>query len=353
MTTEIMRKFSLALMLLGLLFVFTLSIGVGIGEPAVQAAPTVPANAEVRLAPLETSTETATAEATPTLTTVPTSSPTPTSTETATVTPTLTPSPTGTNTHTPSPTITSTETPTSTATTTPTGTQTSAPSHTSTATVTPTSTPCAFFSDVPPGSSFYPFVQCLACRGVLGGYADGTFRPNNNIIRGQIAKIVSNAAAIGDDPGAVIFEDVQPDNPFYIWINRLARRGYMSGYPCGLLPNEPCRAPSGLPYFRPFADATRGQLSKIVSEAAGFAEAHSGQTFEDVDPGSTFYIWIERLASRGAIGGYACGGRNPRTGIREDCIGPLNRPYFRPSNEVTRGQASKIVSNAFFPTCGS
>jgi hypothetical protein len=45
------------------------------------------------------------------------------------------------------------------------------------------------------------------------------------------------------------------------------------------------------------------------------------------------------------IGGYACGGE----GV--PCIPPLNRPYFRPYNNVTRGQASKIVANAFFPNC--
>ncbi|HEX9989324.1 MAG TPA: hypothetical protein VGE45_12705 [Chloroflexia bacterium] len=32
----------------------------------------------------------------------------------------------------------------------------------------------------------------------------------------------------------------------------------------------------------------------------------------------------------------------------EPCDDP-NRPYFRPFNNVTRGQASKIVANAFFP----
>ncbi|MEO6456832.1 MAG: hypothetical protein ABIO92_00950 [Chloroflexia bacterium] len=35
------------------------------------------------------------------------------------------------------------------------------------------------------------------------------------------------------------------------------------------------------------------------------------------------------------------------------CCGPCGsgKPYFRPGNDVTRGQSSKIVSNAFFPDC--
>ena len=124
----------------------------------------------------------------------------------------------------------------------------------------------------------------------------------------------------------------------------MASRGYINGYPCGS-PGEPCVPPNNLPYFRPNANATRGQIAKIDSNAAGFTEPVSGQSFEDVPPGSTFYTYTERLASRGVMQGYQCGG----TG--EPCVPPANRPYFRPNNNATRGQTSKIVANTFFPAC--
>jgi S-layer homology domain len=63
-----------------------------------------------------------------------------------------------------------------------------------------------------------------------------------------------------------------------------------------------------------------------------------------VPPGSTFFDYIWRLSDRGIINGYPCGGNG------EPC-GPDNLPYFRPSASATRGQASKIVSNTFFPDC--
>ncbi|MDQ3929871.1 MAG: S-layer homology domain-containing protein, partial [Chloroflexota bacterium] len=47
----------------------------------------------------------------------------------------------------------------------------------------------------------------------------------------------------------------------------------------------------------------------------------------------------------GVMGGYPCG-----TVPTEPC-GTTNKPYFRPNNNVTRGQASKIVANTFFPNC--
>ena len=31
-----------------------------------------------------------------------------------------------------------------------------------------------------------------AAQGIIGGYADGRFKPNNNITRGQMAKILYN-----------------------------------------------------------------------------------------------------------------------------------------------------------------
>jgi hypothetical protein len=120
----------------------------------------------------------------------------------------------------------------------------------------------------------------------------------------------------------------------------------MSGYECGSVPEEPCVAPENRPYFRPNSNATRGQIAKIVSNAAGFNDTPTQQTFEDVPPSGTFYLWVERLASRGIMGGYQCGSIP-----EEPCVAPGNRPYFRPNSNATRGQVAKIVSGAFFPNC--
>src|SRR5205814_1397324 len=42
------------------------------------------------------------------------------------------------------------------------------------------------FSDVPVGHTFYDYIEWMACRHVVSGYADGTFQPGNNTTRGQI-----------------------------------------------------------------------------------------------------------------------------------------------------------------------
>jgi N-acetylneuraminic acid mutarotase len=214
-----------------------------------------------------------------------------------------------------------------------------------------TATQCPIeFTDVPPDHTFYEFIRCLACRGIISGYTTGCetgnpcFRPGNLVTRGQASKIVANAAGFSEPVGSQQFQDVPTGSTFFDFIWRLADRGIVSGYPCSGL-GEPCIPPGNLPYFRPGNLVTRGQLAKIVSEAAGFSGIPGAQQFQDVPPGHTFYDYIWRLTDLGIMSGYPCGG------IGEPCIPPGNLPYFRPGANATRGQASKIVANTFFPEC--
>jgi hypothetical protein len=282
---------------------------------------------------------TSTATPIPTSTSIPTvvATHSPTRTQTALPTGSPTPSVEGSATNTPISTTTSTNSPIP-----ATGTMTT-PTNTHTPTAIPTQ--CTImFSDVPEGSTFYPYIRCMACRGIISGYADGTFRPGNLVTRGQLSKIVSEAAGFSEIPADWTFQDVPPDSTFYLFIERLSSRGIIGGYPCGS-EGEPCVPPLNRPYFRPYSNATRGQIAKIVAVAANFTEIPPGQTFEDVPTSNPFYLWIERLAGRGIIGGYPCGSPG------EPCVPPLSRPYFRWGNNATRGQTSKIVANTFLPGC--
>jgi predicted extracellular nuclease/phosphatidylserine/phosphatidylglycerophosphate/cardiolipin synthase-like enzyme len=314
-----------------------------------------------------TSTSTITVVATSTVTSMPTSTltaipsvtttlPSVTTTRTATAvstsTPTLTVMPSATRTGTATQVL-STATLTAAPTNTSTGVVPSATTTSVATSIAPTSTgtavpptPCTLsFSDVLPSNTFYQYIRCLACRGIISGYSDGTFRPNNDITRGQISKIVSQSAGFSESPGQQIYEDVPPASPFFTWIQRLSNRGLVGGYRCGLVPEEPCITPGNRPYFRPNASATRGQLSKIVASARGITTTPTGETYQDVGTTHAFYVWIEQLSNLGVMGGYPCG-----TVPSEPC-GPENKPYFRPNNNVTRGQAAKIVANTFFPNC--
>ena len=253
----------------------------------------------------------------------------------ATATPTATtPAHTSTATRTTVTSATATRTATSTTTRTATRTATAVSSSVTPTSPSPTATPCTSYTytDMPCGSTFYPYVECLASYGVVAGYPCGInandpcnsenrpyYHPYLDVTRGQIAKIVSRSAGF-DDPGvAPLFEDVAPGSTFYPYVQALAYRGYISGYPCGVEPNEPCGS-EHLRYFRPNTSASRRHVSKIITRAAGYTDPHTDeQTFEDVPkaipgnpgtPAHPFHDYVEELHSRNVIDGYTCGRKN-------------------------------------------
>jgi hypothetical protein len=198
------------------------------------------------------------------------------------------------------------------------------------------------FTDLSAADPFYPYIRCMFCLGIVSGYSDGTFRPGSNVTRGQAAKIIANAAGYQDPipPDQRTFNDVAPASDFWLYVERAALHGVISGYGCGG-PGEPCPGR----YYRPAGNMTRGQLAKVDSETSGFSDPipANRQTFNDVAPGSTFWLYIERLSLHNVISGYRCGAAG------EPCPGV----YFRPRNNITRGQTSKIAANTFFPSCAS
>jgi N-acetylneuraminic acid mutarotase len=186
-------------------------------------------------------------------------------------------------------------------------TATPAPTHT------PTPGPCAItFSDVHPADYFYTPVTYLACRNVISGYADGTYRPGANMTRGQLSKVVvlSNGWPLAS-PAQGHFSDVPPGHPFYNYIETAYAHGIISGYADGT--------------FHPSANVSRGQICKIVVLAQGWPLANPAVGhFSDVPPGHPFYSYIETAYGHGIISGYADG-------------------TFRSEREATRGQVAKIV----------
>ncbi|WP_339171211.1 S-layer homology domain-containing protein [Solibacillus sp. FSL R5-0691] len=99
------------------------------------------------------------------------------------------------------------------------------------------------FSDVPASKYFAEAVYDLAERNILGGYPDGTFKPGNSITRGQaaaiIAKMVKLDTANVKDPK---FKDVSTANGYYKAIAALAEQGIINGYGDGRYgPNDPIK----------------------------------------------------------------------------------------------------------------
>ncbi|WP_433595729.1 S-layer homology domain-containing protein [Lysinibacillus xylanilyticus] len=96
------------------------------------------------------------------------------------------------------------------------------------------------FTDVDPYSSHYNDILKLYNEGAISGYADQTFRPNQSVTRGQAAKMLATVLNLDlknvQDP---YFKDVPKNSEYYKYVAALQNAGIMSGYSNGtFMPNE-------------------------------------------------------------------------------------------------------------------
>ena len=85
------------------------------------------------------------------------------------------------------------------------------------------------FTDVPQSFWAFSYIAEMAERDVLAGYPNGYFYPNNNVTRGEFAKIMTLAAGVNIvEPYYSSFEDVSVSDWYSPYIE--AARYYLSGY---------------------------------------------------------------------------------------------------------------------------
>jgi hypothetical protein len=107
------------------------------------------------------------------------------------------------------------------------------------------------FTDVPRALWAYSYIETAYAHDVISGYADGTFRPADNVTRGQLAKmLVLSQGWPVVHPTRATFTDVGGGHWAYEWIETVAAHGIASGYYDRT--------------FRPTNFATRAQLSKTL-----------------------------------------------------------------------------------------
>jgi parallel beta-helix repeat protein len=98
--------------------------------------------------------------------------------------------------------------------------------------------PPSQFPDVP-GNWAQSYIEALAARGVIGGFPDGTFRPNDPVTRAQFATIINQAFNPPARRTGINFTDVERTFWARDAIEAAFRGGFMSGYPGGTFrPNQ-------------------------------------------------------------------------------------------------------------------
>ncbi|MGE7600366.1 S-layer homology domain-containing protein [Lysinibacillus fusiformis] len=175
------------------------------------------------------------------------------------------------------------------------------------------------FTDIDQYSVHYNDILKLYSQGVINGFADNTFRPDVNVTRGQVAKMLATALKLDtrnvQDP---YYKDVPKGSDFYKSVAALQNAGIMSGYSNGtFMPNEVM---------------TRGELAKILVLAFHLEVSPSyNNIFKDVDSKSSNAIYIQTLIDLNITEG--------TTPVTFSPFDPVNRGQF--ASFVVRSQEKK------------
>ena len=186
------------------------------------------------------------------------------------------------------------------------------------------------FNDVPLSNMFYYYIEALLHSKITAGCTSNEYCPNNTVLRSQMAKFIcssmekanSNSCSIGTCNQ--IFADVPSSNPFCSYIEALYNAGVVSG--CQSSPLEYC----------PTNATNRQAMAKFIclgmeqAIPGSCAASICGGIFADVPSSNPFCQYIEALYNAGVVNG--CN------------TSPL---MYCPTNNVTRGQMSKFIINAF------
>jgi hypothetical protein len=87
------------------------------------------------------------------------------------------------------------------------------------------------FSDVSSNYWAAPFIQELSQRGVIAGFPDGSFRPEEAVTRAQFAAMVNKAFQKAQQRSPISFIDVPSNYWAYSAIGQAYTIGFLSGYP--------------------------------------------------------------------------------------------------------------------------
>ncbi len=132
--------------------------------------------------------------------------------------------------------------------------------------------PNPHFKDIQPGQRFYDEIAAAVDEGIIDGYGDGTFAPDKEMTRSQMAKILVGAYHLKlKESESKSFKDVADTHWAHEYINVLASNGITAGYNDGT--------------FNPEGNLTRLHFSLFLSryiemdrEAEAGSEAGSGSS---------------------------------------------------------------------------
>jgi len=109
------------------------------------------------------------------------------------------------------------------------------------------------FEDVSSSHWAYEYINAANDAGVINGYENGTFKPDEDITRAEIAAMINRAFELSSMSSSFSFEDIGSSHWAYEDVYALASNGITSGYHDDT--------------FRPNEEATRAEFSAFLYRA--------------------------------------------------------------------------------------
>ena len=123
------------------------------------------------------------------------------------------------------------------------------------------------YTDVPAGKWYNNAISTLSNMGVIGGYADGTFKPDAPISRAEFAKIAVSFSNVADLSYRGYFADVKESAWFSGFVAAAKDAGLIEGYNDGT--------------FKPEKAITRAEVCTIVNRTLGRKPSASHMKISD------------------------------------------------------------------------
>ena len=170
-----------------------------------------------------------------------------------------------------------------------------------------------------------PVINTEYTKPYASGYDDGSFLPNNNITRGELAAMIARLSYGDDLPDGMYqasFPDVDSDAWFNKYIGYLEDKDVLSGYEDGT--------------FRPMDTITRGEISAVIARAQRYDLISYNGIFTDVTENDWAKDYIETLADKNIVSGYEDGTFGPYSPLtRAEAVAIINRVLVESTPIVT------------------
>jgi hypothetical protein len=190
------------------------------------------------------------------------------------------------------------------------------------------------FTDVPDGHPYAHAINDLAQLGIVSGKDDGTFGPDDPLLRAQFAKMMCGllGLSVSEDEGYAPFVDLGPDAQDDLYPHEFVGTAYRAGITKGKTATT----------FAPYTSITLAQVTTMVVRAADARYPGLLAT----PPADWHGRWADTDPTHGA------------SMRRADYAGllallPVDPPRTDVSQPATRGEVSQILANLLQKTDGS